>query len=170
MGIAGSSMIAIKINNSYDGNTKRKDNLFLSSKHDGMGIGTQSVAHMAEKYNGVLNFEHEGTVFKASVLLSSSDKYTIKREKRAISPLFPFYVTGRRAPLSAADRRMGIAPAVQNIFTAAFKVLLAGDFHITLHNLLLHHNRHRIKIFLCGVVKIINICHFHHLTISICAK
>lgn len=74
MGIAGSSMIAIKINNSYDGNTKRKDNLFLSSKHDGMGIGTQSVAHMAEKYNGVLNFEHEGTVFKASVLLSSSDK------------------------------------------------------------------------------------------------
>lgn len=73
MGIAGNRMIAIKIYNSYDGNIKRKDNVFLSSKHAGMGVGTQSVANMAAKYNGVLNFEHEGTVFKVSVLLSSSD-------------------------------------------------------------------------------------------------
>lgn len=74
IGIAGNSMIALKIYNSFDGVVKTRENLFLSSKHSGMGIGTQSVARMTEKYNGVLNFEHEGNVFKASVLLSSSNK------------------------------------------------------------------------------------------------
>lgn len=74
MGIAGNSMVALKIHNSFNGTIKTRDHLFLSSKHTGMGIGTQSVARMAEKYNGVLKFEHEGTVFKASVLLSSSNK------------------------------------------------------------------------------------------------
>lgn len=74
MAIAGSSMIALKIHNSFNGTVKTRDDLFLSSKHAGMGIGTQSVARIAEKYNGVLKFEYVGSVFKASILLSSSNQ------------------------------------------------------------------------------------------------
>ena len=45
----------------------------ISSKHDGFGIGTESVRMTAESYNGDARFEWREGVFYASVMLSSAD-------------------------------------------------------------------------------------------------
>ena len=45
----------------------------ISSKHDGFGIGTESVRMTAERYNGDARFEWREGVFYASVMLSSAD-------------------------------------------------------------------------------------------------
>lgn len=45
----------------------------ISSKHDGFGIGTESVRMTAERYNGDARFEWKEGIFYASVMLSSAD-------------------------------------------------------------------------------------------------
>ena len=43
---------------------------FHSTKHEGSGIGTQSVRYIAQKYNGTADFRWENGVFYASVFLN----------------------------------------------------------------------------------------------------
>lgn len=66
----GHSMITLSISNSYSHEIRELDGQFLSSKRDGIGIGTSSVRYLTERYHGILNFSHGNGIFKASVFLN----------------------------------------------------------------------------------------------------
>lgn len=74
LSMAGSSLLAILVSNSYEGDVQQAgDGTFLSSKGKGRrGIGLSSALNIAEKYSGVAKVEHTGQVFKVSLLLSQS--------------------------------------------------------------------------------------------------
>lgn len=74
LSMAGSSLLALLVSNSYEGDVLQAgDGTFLSSKgKDRKGIGLSSVLNIAEKYSGVAKVEHTGQVFKVSLLLSQS--------------------------------------------------------------------------------------------------
>lgn len=74
LSMAGSSILAILVSNSYEGIVQQAgDGTFLSSKgKDRKGIGLSSVLNIAEKYNGVAKTEYGNQVFKVSLLLSQS--------------------------------------------------------------------------------------------------
>lgn len=63
--------LCITVDNSFAGQIKRTaSGAFVSSKHSGMGLGTQSVAAIAEKYNGICEFKSFDSVFYASVMIN----------------------------------------------------------------------------------------------------
>ena len=62
-------MLAITIDNSFDGKLNKKDDAFMSLKHKGEGIGISSVKAIAEKYGGAAQFEAKENVFQVSVML-----------------------------------------------------------------------------------------------------
>jgi hypothetical protein len=64
-------MLAITIDNSFNGVIKEMNGAFISQKRDGEGegIGISSVKAVARKYDGVTRFEAKGKIFQASVLL-----------------------------------------------------------------------------------------------------
>lgn len=68
----GQSMITLSIRNSYSHEIKEQDGQFLSSKRNGIGIGTSSVRYLTEQYHGFLNFSHGNGIFEASVFLNPS--------------------------------------------------------------------------------------------------
>lgn len=70
LGIAGRSMVAITVVNSYAGEIREENGVFLSSHHTGEGIGTMSVRHIADQYHGIARFQYQDGVFEASVLLN----------------------------------------------------------------------------------------------------
>lgn len=65
----GDNLVLITVENAYDGSLEERAGALQSSKHPGMGIGLQSVAHIAEKGGGYCRFLHEGGVFTANVML-----------------------------------------------------------------------------------------------------
>lgn len=61
--------LCITVDNSFSGQVKKTaDGAFVSSKHPGCGLGTESVKNIAEKYNGVCEFKYDGKTFCASVM------------------------------------------------------------------------------------------------------
>lgn len=70
MGITG-SLLAVSVINSYSGEIREKDGVFLSSHHENEGIGTMSIRHIARKYQGIVKFQYEGGIFDASLLLKT---------------------------------------------------------------------------------------------------
>ena len=65
-----SSLLAIIVENSYEGEIQRSGNTFISSKKKGRkGIGISSVLNIVEQYNGLSKFVYQNQVFQASVLL-----------------------------------------------------------------------------------------------------
>lgn len=64
------SLLAIIIENSYEGEIQRSGNTFISSKEKGRkGIGISSVLNIVEQYNGLSKFEYQNQIFKVSVLI-----------------------------------------------------------------------------------------------------
>lgn len=62
--------LCLTVDNSFDGKLrKNKNGSFSSTKKNGQGLGTQSVKSIAEKYGGVCDFETDGKIFSASVML-----------------------------------------------------------------------------------------------------
>lgn len=61
--------LGITVDNSFDGEYTRENDMFISRKHEGCGIGLSSVAATAKKYNGTAMFEVVGREFRSSVLL-----------------------------------------------------------------------------------------------------
>ncbi len=56
--------------NTFTGKTKKAPNgLYLSTKHEGRGIGLRSVRGIVNDYNGRLDIKHENGLFTVSVLL-----------------------------------------------------------------------------------------------------
>lgn len=61
----------MSFDNTFTGKIKgNKSGAFVSLKHVGVGIGTESVKSIAEKYNGVCRFENFDGMFYASVMLN----------------------------------------------------------------------------------------------------
>lgn len=70
LGMAGRSMVTLSVVNSYSGDIREENGIFLSSHHAGEGIGTMSVRHIADQYHGITRFRYEDGVFETSVLLN----------------------------------------------------------------------------------------------------
>ena len=62
-------MVLLSVENTYDGEIREKDGVFLSSKRPGDGVGLQSVRHTAEKDGGYVRFRYGNGVFTANVIL-----------------------------------------------------------------------------------------------------
>jgi len=68
-------MLAITIDNSFDGITDKENDDFISRKHEGnasvrgVGIGISSVKAVAHKYDGETRFEAKDDLFQVSVML-----------------------------------------------------------------------------------------------------
>jgi len=62
-------MFTVVIENSFDGSIKKDGDRFLSHKHKGEGIGISSVKAVVEKYGESAQFETDGNVFRATVIL-----------------------------------------------------------------------------------------------------
>lgn len=61
--------LCITIDNTFTGTLRcTTDNEFLSTKHKGLGLGTQSVKSITEQYGGICRFEVKDGMFCASVM------------------------------------------------------------------------------------------------------
>lgn len=68
-GTADNYSLCITIDNTFTGTLRKTSSgNFLSSKHRGVGIGTQSVRNISEKYGGVTHLEAHDGMFFASVM------------------------------------------------------------------------------------------------------
>ncbi|WP_369283559.1 GHKL domain-containing protein [Oscillibacter sp. GMB15532] len=67
-------VLTLAVDNSFEGNLRQKDGVFLSSKRKGEGIGTASVAAVARKYGGSAQFEKKRGLFQASVYVRVEQK------------------------------------------------------------------------------------------------
>ena len=67
--LMGTQMLTIIVDNSPADKPDFKNEVLLSAKHSGAGIGTASVRSIAKRYNGEVRFEYQDTVFSASVVL-----------------------------------------------------------------------------------------------------
>lgn len=61
--------LTIVITNSFDGQLSRRGDAYLSRKHEGEGIGINSIRDIAEKYDGHASFAANGGIFEASAIL-----------------------------------------------------------------------------------------------------
>ncbi len=62
-----------------DGNIKQnKNGVFLSTKHDGPGLGIESARQIALHYNGVFQAEQKNGMFYVSVLLELPDRLSLR--------------------------------------------------------------------------------------------
>ncbi len=67
--------IFFKIVNTFTGKTKKAPNgLYLSTKHEGRGIGLRSVRGIVDDYRGILKITHEKGLFSVSILLNTPQK------------------------------------------------------------------------------------------------
>ena len=74
--LTGSSF-CITVDNTFSGMLKyTKDGKLVSTKHKGLGLGTQSVKSIAANYNGVCRFETKDGMFYASVMCNKTDSYS----------------------------------------------------------------------------------------------
>ncbi len=68
-------MLFFKVVNSFTGKTKKGSNgLYLSTKHEGRGIGLRSVRGTVDDYHGMLEIKHDDGFFSVSVLLKEPRK------------------------------------------------------------------------------------------------
>ena len=72
IGMTGEHMLAICVQNSYSGLVRSEGKFFISLKHKGLGVGTESVRHIAQHCNGMARFSHGDGQFDAQVLLPLS--------------------------------------------------------------------------------------------------
>ncbi len=64
--------VFFKIVNTFTGKAKKTpDGLYLSSKHEGRGIGLRSVQGIVDDYNGILKISQEDGLFTVSVLVQA---------------------------------------------------------------------------------------------------
>jgi signal transduction histidine kinase len=68
----------LRVENSYDNPLRSRGERFLSTKHAGEGMGTQSVRHMARDYGGTVSYKGADQVFTASVILNAPPAGVLK--------------------------------------------------------------------------------------------
>lgn len=62
-------LLLIQVENAFDGEIRKKDDIFQSSKRSSAGIGIQSVRRICEKNGGASNFSCEDGIFIAQLML-----------------------------------------------------------------------------------------------------
>ncbi len=70
----GKQALYLTLDNTSDQPPKSDSGRFLSSSHDGFGIGTESVRVITKRYNGDTRFEWKDGMFYVSVMLSAQNK------------------------------------------------------------------------------------------------
>jgi len=63
------NLLAITIDNSFNGELKKDGDTFISTKHERKGIGTISVKAVAEKYGGTVEYSAIDSEFQVSIML-----------------------------------------------------------------------------------------------------
>ena len=66
-------MLAVTVDNSFDGELKNEGGALISRKREGEGIGISSIKAIAEKYGGAAQFEVKDNVFQVSVILRTKN-------------------------------------------------------------------------------------------------
>ncbi|MBC2575965.1 sensor histidine kinase [Peptostreptococcus canis] len=69
IGQTSENIIAIQINNTHTNKIIVKNNIFMSTTHDGMGQGLKSVRIIVEKYNGNMDINYDSKEFEVKILL-----------------------------------------------------------------------------------------------------
>ncbi|WP_458862595.1 GHKL domain-containing protein [Acidaminobacterium chupaoyuni] len=62
--------LLLRIENAHSSPIRKQGRRFLSSKHEGPGIGTESVKAVVSQYHGMITFEHTPAEFRVSAMLS----------------------------------------------------------------------------------------------------
>ena len=65
-------LLLIQVENTFDAEIRKKNDIFQPSKRTGNGIGIQSVRHIAEKTGGASSFTCDNGVFTAKIMLRPS--------------------------------------------------------------------------------------------------
>ncbi len=68
-GLTQNHRLYIVATNSFSGQVRERNGVYLSLRHSGNGIGLNSVRASAEKYHGKAEFSHSGKEFHSNVLL-----------------------------------------------------------------------------------------------------
>ncbi|MBO4652541.1 MAG: GHKL domain-containing protein [Lachnospiraceae bacterium] len=68
-GLINEGVLAFTVENTFLSAPKRRERRFNSTKHEGLGIGTESVRDIVERYDGKILFETNGDRFCASVMM-----------------------------------------------------------------------------------------------------
>lgn len=68
-GMINEGVLAFTVENTYLSEPKRRERRFNSSKHEGLGIGTESVCDIVERYDGKICFDTNGDRFCVSVMM-----------------------------------------------------------------------------------------------------
>lgn len=68
--MTGEKSITLIVDNTAPAPPKEQDGAFLSTKHEGFGVGTQSIRRIAARYHGQTDFRWEDGMFYASVFLN----------------------------------------------------------------------------------------------------
>ena len=62
------------LTNTFDGRIQQYHGKYLSRKHEGTGIGLQSVQEIVKQLHGTVTFTHENHTFQAIVILPSPEE------------------------------------------------------------------------------------------------
>lgn len=62
------NMLAVTVDNSFNGEVRQKDGVYLSTKPEHSGLGLSSLTDIAEKYHGGVEFRHENKTFFSSIM------------------------------------------------------------------------------------------------------
>lgn len=63
-------IIAILIENSFEGKINCRNGIFISSKRNEAGIGIESVKSITKKHCGIANFKYKNNIFEVSILIN----------------------------------------------------------------------------------------------------
>ena len=78
-----SNKLVLHMENSFSGQIHQKGQQFYSSKHSGMGIGTESISMIARKYGGFADFSVENGVFHSRIFIPIPSAKTPDSMKKA---------------------------------------------------------------------------------------
>lgn len=67
--ICSGKMLAITVDNGFNGNTNKPAGQYLSIKDNHIGVGLASIQSISEKYGGGVEFSDDALIFHASVML-----------------------------------------------------------------------------------------------------
>ena len=66
---ADENSLCVTVDNTFSGTLqKTADGMLISTKHSGMGLGTESVKSIVKKHSGICKFEAKNGIFYASVI------------------------------------------------------------------------------------------------------
>ena len=68
--LCSGQMLAITVDNGFQGEIKKADGRYVSSKPNHSGLGLRSIEMIADKYEGGVEFTHDPHVFHSSVMLA----------------------------------------------------------------------------------------------------